>query len=240
VTETNAARPHARANAEQETEDEELYAQLQRDGFEGARFEALRDDLWGYGWRVTRSWMKNGTIFERCAQNGIVVPHHYSEVEELKRMAEQREDLAVESVAPAVTYFVDEVLKAGRWKPDGGASIRTYFTRCCLHYFRDAFKTWSRKRQHHRLALANLAILDRPVRGVNVEERLVQRAEALRHLEDAPWETRAICALIYSADMPHTEIAQKLRMTPRQVEGHLRRLRGRAVKARLVAGGEGR
>ncbi|MER6138321.1 sigma-70 family RNA polymerase sigma factor [Streptomyces sp. NPDC001815] len=239
MTETKAARPRARADAERQAEDEELYAQLQRDGFEGARFEALRDDLWAYGWHTTRSWMKNGTIFERCAQNGIVIPHHFSEVEELQRMAEQRDDLATESVALAVSYFVEEVLMQERWKPDGGASIRTYFTRCCLHHFRDVFKTWSRKRRHHRMALSNLAVLDRPVRGVNAEERLMMRAEALRHLDGASWETRAICALIYSADMPHTKIAEKLRMTPRQVEGHLKRLRVRAVKARASESGEG-
>jgi DNA-directed RNA polymerase specialized sigma24 family protein len=211
---------------------------MQRDGFKGARFETLRDELWRYGWRVTRSWMKRGTIFERCGQNGIVIPHHSSEVEELRRLAEIRDDLAAESVAPAVAYFMEEVLEKGLWQPDKGASIRTYFMRCCLHYFRDAFKAWSRKRRHHRLALANLAILHRPVRGVGAEERLVLRAEALGLLDGASWETRAICALIYSSDMPHTEIAQTLRMTPRQVEVRMRGLRARASKARLRSGGD--
>lgn len=227
---TITARQLAGTNPDRMAQDQELYAQLQVDGFKGPRFQKLTDDLWLYGWKVMRRWMKDGTIVERCGENKIYIPARYTEVETMMRMADLREELAVECVAPAVKHFTERILPGGHWDPEKGAAMRTYFLRSCIYFFRDVFKRWS-SRHRRRLVLhseTSLLYVDRPSTAPRAEEQMVLRETARRILQGASWEAKAICSLIYEAGIPHTEIGQQLGMTSRSVEGHMRRLRAHA------------
>lgn len=214
-------------------QDRELYERLQLDGFRGPRFDALVEDLWLYGWRVLRSWMQRGEIIARCGENNIQVPAWYTEVDMMTRLAELRDELAADSVATAVAHFTETILPRGFWNPNKGASMRTYFLRSCLYSFRDVFKRWATRRRRQLGALADWSSFgDRPSAERGAEHRVVLRAELQEALADASWEARAICALIYQTGSTHTEIGQWLQMTPRAVEGHMRRLRAQAKQNR--------
>ncbi|MFF8939186.1 hypothetical protein ACF08O_31605 [Streptomyces paradoxus] len=68
--------------AAQRDADRELFAQLQEDGFTGPRFALLRERLWVYGWNVLRSWMRKGTIIQKCRERHISFAAPYTEVED--------------------------------------------------------------------------------------------------------------------------------------------------------------
>ncbi|WP_435286361.1 hypothetical protein [Streptomyces bacillaris] len=233
MSEQKTAGLHPGRNVERLEHDREVYEQLKLDGFRGPQLVQLQEDLWLYGWRVLRSWMKDGTIIERCGENRIVVPAWYTEVETMRRMAELRDELAAESIAPAVTYFTQTLLPNGGWDPDKGASMRTYFLRSCLYYFRDAFKSWARKHRQQLAMISDWTLSDdRPSSEMSTERRVALRSDISDILAHEKWEVRAICALIYKTGRTYTEIGVDLQMSARSVEGHMRRLRARARQLR--------
>jgi hypothetical protein len=119
-------RHHAkRRGSERCTDDRELLARLQDARFEGPLLEQLVNDLWQYGWRCLRRWMRDGTITAQCKTKGIPLTCFDNETTELQRSSELREDLAATAVGDAVRYFVETSLPCGYWKPHKGASMRT-------------------------------------------------------------------------------------------------------------------
>ncbi|MGO4417337.1 hypothetical protein AB4Z54_00805 [Streptomyces sp. MCAF7] len=217
------------ADPAQMAADRELYALLEREGFEGWRTERFKEELWLYGWRSLRRWMRDGSIVKRCAEKGIKFYARPEENQLLTRLAELRSELAVESVEAAVARFVEKTLPAGKWDPDKGATLRTFFIGCCLYAFRDEFKIWARRRRAHLIAVYRAILTyDRVSPETAAEDVAVQRDTLRRILEDATVEARAICALILERGANHKEIGDQLGMTSRAVEGQMRRLRRRA------------
>ncbi|WP_331722780.1 hypothetical protein OG848_47380 (plasmid) [Streptomyces canus] len=224
-------------NTEQLDADRALYKRLQRDEFVGREMEQLRQDLWVYGWKILRAWMKDGTLVQKCGERNVPVPARWNEVETLKQRGDIRDEIAHDSVQNAVALFTDDYLPAGQWDPDKGAGMRTYFAVTCMFSFRDAFKKWVGGYRRH-LALTASAVLesDRVGRGLSPDDAVIYRLTIQRILQDASWEARAICSLIFEQKMNQKEIGAELGMTSRAVEGHMRRLRTHAKL--LVAHGE--
>jgi DNA-directed RNA polymerase specialized sigma24 family protein len=226
-----------RRNPEQLAADRALYERLQHDKFVGRAMEQLRQELWVYGWKVLRAWMRDGTLVEKCGERHIPVPARWHEIETLKQRSDIRDEIAHDAVQGAVALFTEEFLPAGQWDPDKGATMRTYFTVTCMFAFRDAFKKWASSHRRH-LAMTASNVLDggRVGRNLPPDEAAVYRWTIQRILQDATWEARAICSLIYEQKMTQKEIGDELGMTSRAVEGHMRRLRTRART--LTARGE--
>ncbi|MDC2951066.1 hypothetical protein [Streptomyces heilongjiangensis] len=217
--------------------DRALYERLQHDEFVGRAMEQLREELWVYGWKVLRAWMRDGTLVEKCGERHIPVPARWHEIETLKQRGDIRDEIAHDAVQGAVAVFTEEYLPAGQWDPDKGATMRTYFTVTCMFAFRDAFKKWASAYRRH-LALTASTVLDGELVGRNLppDEAAIYRWTVQRILQDATWEARAICSLIYQQKMTQKEIGDELGMTSRAVEGHMRRLRTHAKL--LTARGE--
>ena len=70
----------------------------------------LRDDLWVYGWRCLRAWMRDGTIIEKCGERDVPLGARYFEVEILKRRGDIRDEIAHKSVESAVWGSVDDLV----------------------------------------------------------------------------------------------------------------------------------
>ncbi|WP_410540504.1 sigma-70 family RNA polymerase sigma factor [Streptomyces sp. KL2] len=225
----------AGTNRDQMEADRELYRRLRAAEFTGWLRKHLEQDLWQYGWRVLRAWMRDGSVMNRCAEKGIRMSSRSEEEQILMRSDDVRDEIAFEAVKPAVEYFINDVLAEGKWDPRRGATLRTYFMGTCLHYFRDAFKTWARShRRRLKEVSGSLDLVDRPSREVHPEELAALRDTVRRVLSGASWEVRAICALIYESGLTQKEIGEKLGMTSRVVEVHLRKLRKQAkLRVRL-------
>ncbi|WP_262705298.1 MULTISPECIES: hypothetical protein [Streptomyces] len=217
--------------------DRELYALLQREKFEGWRTKRFREELWLYGWRSLRRWMQDGTIVQRCREKGIRFYYRFEETDQLRLMADARSGLAVESVAWAVEDFVGKTLPAGKWDPDKGATLRTFFIGCCLYAFRDAFKAWARRRRAHLEAVYRSILTYEWASPETAGEEVAAQRDTLRRiLEHATDDARAICALMLTGVKHQKEIGDQLGMTSKMVEGQLRRLRKRALA--MAARGE--
>jgi DNA-directed RNA polymerase specialized sigma24 family protein len=215
-----------RGNLEQLEADRALYERLQAAEFVGRETDKLREDLWVYGWKVLRAWMRDGTIQEKCGERDIVIPIGWHETEVLRRRGDIRDEIAHDAVQAAVVTFVDEYLPAGRWDPHKGAGMRTYFTVTCLLAFRDRAKKWARKYRKELLHSGHLATDSHLAgRGLPPDEQAIYRFTIQRILATASLEARAICGLIYEHQISQKEIADHLGMTSRAVEGHMRRLR---------------
>ncbi|MEU4038713.1 hypothetical protein [Streptomyces collinus] len=229
--------------AAQRAADQELFTRLQAEGFKGARFKTLEDRFWLYGWRVLLSWMRDGTIIERCREKRIYFPAPYTEVEELMRRADLREDLAVDCLGRAVPAFTAEDGPLREWKPDGGRNLTSFFLHFALYHFRDVYRRWSgdhRQRMREILGPEFLRVYDAewdvwervPVPGP--EQQTVLRESLGIILAQASMEERAACEAML-AGATQEEIAQKLGTTRKSVERRLSRVRRRARK--LAAAG---
>nr|WSX54162.1 sigma-70 family RNA polymerase sigma factor [Streptomyces sp. NBC_00974] len=233
--------PAPRGNPERLATDRDLYEQLQADRFTGLGFEQLREDLWVYGWRVMRSWMRDGTVIERCRERRIFFAAPYTEVEEMMRRTDVRDEIAHECVAHAVTTFMAALPHPQSWDPDRGATMRTYFIGRCLMSFRDAYQRWAgTNRKLLGIAIDGYwrntgDIPDRPAHALTPAEMIVLRDTLDQILDGASMEERAICRLILFYGATQEEIAEQLGITRKAVERRLARVRGRA-RALAAAG----
>ncbi|MEV7174058.1 hypothetical protein AB0O18_30710 [Streptomyces sp. NPDC093224] len=236
-----AARPPKRGNPEKLAADRALYARLRQRDFTGWEMDLLREDLWLYGWKCLSAWTKDGTIIEKCGERDIVVPNRWFEVETLRRRSDLRDEVVHTAVESAVRTFTEGYLRSGRWNPNRGATMRTFFLGTCMYAFRDAFRHWSGSYRRnlfsaaHPLVQAELYSLNGHGFGA-YEDTTVFQETIRRIMENAGPEVRAICGCIWETKMTHKEIGDELGISSRAVEGHMRRLRARAKL--MVAKGE--
>jgi len=118
--------------------DANLVADLTAAGYEGKEWQLAAEELTRYGFDVLCSWMRKGTIYNKCAQKNRPV----------KRAPEgaldqaEIESLAGETVTHALRFFRETVLKPGRWDPAKGASITTFFVGQCILRFPEVYRPW--------------------------------------------------------------------------------------------------
>jgi hypothetical protein len=228
----------------QRAADRELFAELQADGFTGPRFDLLQDRFWRYGWTVLRSWMREGVIIERCREHKIYFPAPYTEVEEMKRRADVRDDIAIECLGKAIPAFMHgEGSPLQYWNPDGGRNLTSFFLHFALWFYRDAYRGWAtghRRRLREILGPDRIWVYDAgeewwdvvPVPGP--EEQTVLQETLSIILAEASMEERAVCEAMRTG-ATQEEIAHRLGTTRKSVERRLSRVRSRAKK--LAAAG---
>jgi RNA polymerase sigma-70 factor (ECF subfamily) len=197
-----------------------LQAALAAEGFAGEGLGALAV----FGYEFIRPLVATGYIFTRCRQAGYrLLP--------LRIPLSEQEDLVQETVAEALRVFKDYGLE--RWQPEAG-SLKNYFTGALLGQFANAWRRWLNDRVttlggrvvHRSLPLETLPpVLESPADPTDAWAQLID-IRRIKHRR-----TRAalvLTALGYS----YEEIAELLGVTPRAVEGYLRRHRLRMAAAR--------
>jgi DNA-directed RNA polymerase specialized sigma24 family protein len=218
--------------AERLEADRALRDALAAQGFTGEAYAVFEDELAGYGHQVMTAWLATGHIFARCHAAGLrllSLPIHANDLE----------DLAQETIAGALRSFKCKGLEDGGWRPEGGASLKAYFTGTLLHQFANVWK----KRLRAGRASGSLpleALLTEPRSpGPGPDDIAMQRDEIRRGLADIE-NRRARIAVVLSAEgYEQEEIAEVLGpdVSARAVEGLLRRHRSR-VASRDEKGGE--
>jgi len=113
----------------------ELRAALVAEGFAGEGFAELAD----YGYEFIKPLLATGYIFTRCREAGF-------RLLSLQIPFSEQEDLAQETVAEGLRVFKDHGLERGGWQPEGGASLKTYFTGALLGQFANAWRRWLKDR----------------------------------------------------------------------------------------------
>ena len=231
VADPDAAAEHA-ARLEA---DRALRDALAAQGFTGEAYAVYEDELAGYGHQVMTAWLATGHIFARCHEAGLrllSLPIHVND----------REDIAQETIAGALRSFKRKGLEDGGWRPEGGASLKAYFTGTLLLQFANVWKKRLRAggvpgSLPPESARDLLPELPSPAPGP--DDLALQRDEIRRGLA-AIENKRARIAVVLSAEgYEQEEIAEVLGpdVSARSVEGLLRRHRSR-VAGRGEKGGE--
>lgn len=123
------------------TADGDLVLALQLNGFDPLSTEWARfaEALIGYGYDVFRAWIGTGEIHRQLKRAGVhgrgrLGGYLFTDGDEL--------DLAADLMCHAVISFRERELLQGRWRADGGATLKTYFIRHCLYALPDVFDRW--------------------------------------------------------------------------------------------------
>jgi DNA-directed RNA polymerase specialized sigma24 family protein len=198
----------------------ELRDALASQEFTGPAYAVFEEELASYGHQVMTAWLATGQIFALCRQAGLnlmTLPIPLSE----------REDLAQETVAEALRTFKRAALQQGGWRPEGGASLRTFFTGALFRQFANIWK----KRLRARVPLAEPSLdtlpSDTESPGPGPADTALQRDEIRRGLAEITNDRTRVALVLTEDGYEQEEIAEILGpdVTPRAVEGYLRRHR---------------
>lgn len=109
-----------------------------------------------YGYSVFKGWLISGVVYEMAAQHGggrgvlglKKIP------EGLRLRPDDAHAVAADLVIRSIAAFCEKTLMNPnpdkRWRPDGGASIKTFFVGRCLMELPDIYQRWAR--QENRFA----------------------------------------------------------------------------------------
>jgi DNA-directed RNA polymerase specialized sigma24 family protein len=212
----------------------EMRDKLAAQGFAGETYAVLEDELAGYGYQLMTAWLASGHIFTRCRQAGLgtlSLPIPFSD----------REDLAQETVADALGSFRRKGLVQGGWRPDGGASMKAYFTGALLLQFANIWRRRLRAPATSRALSLDTLPTELESLVPDPADVAVQRDEIRRALVSMENDRTRIALVLTQDGYEQDEIAEILGpgTTPRAVEGLLRRHR-RRLAARHDEDGEPR
>ncbi|MEV8313482.1 sigma factor-like helix-turn-helix DNA-binding protein [Streptomyces sp. NPDC059900] len=149
----------------------------------------------------------------------------------LRRYPDERAALAGDSL---VKLLEDPEEVWSRWDVRKGASLETYFVNAMVQRFQSVFRTW----QTHRRTVISLPAVDLNFlsdRSYQADPAVdvVARDALRRALRAASPEVRATVVLIV-AGYQHGEIADRLQISERGVEGRLYRFRKQIRDAPLA------
>jgi hypothetical protein len=210
---------------------------LRAGNFTGPAWDLYSGELAAYGFPVMVAWIRRGTIWALCASRGHKVTPTDAEREILDRDSDVRLQLASDTVAEAIVFFRKRVLREERWSLDGGATLATYFIGACLLKFPNVFRRWQAAERQRRKELAawmltspeGRTLADLP--GSDPADVAAERSALISELQSMPPATRDAAALVLDGNS-FAEAADRLRTTPRAIEGRLHRYRQRKRKGR--------
>lgn len=229
LAEEAAGREDPQTRAARRRVDAAIVERLRPDGFQGDRYDRLIGRLMEYSLAVLMKWNASGMIFKKSRQAGRPVP---AEKITLAWDFEERRDVAIDTVLEGAVLFREYGLVRGQWRPDGGASLATYFVGAAILAFRPVYVRWYNAREQMRAALEEAA------RGAGPGDRLAgipdQRATDM-HEAALFWDEFAQLRIPdeqtrgglywYAQGFTQREAAMKVGLSPRALEGRIRRLR---------------
>jgi DNA-directed RNA polymerase specialized sigma24 family protein len=194
-------------------------AMLSGDG--SPEYRDALNTLVAYGLRVVGAWIRTGRIFQECAARGrrVPIPAWFDR--------DDVDDLVAETVADGFVLFQDQLDKQ-KWDPRLGASSTTYFVGSCTLAFPNVIRRHAGGRGGRALltpigASRELDLLDDQFADSH-EDGVIVRSDLASAMAEMTGVHRLV--LLGSAwEMSHADIAMQLGLTPRAVEGQLRRAR---------------
>jgi hypothetical protein len=211
-------------------EDQAWLDAVRAQGFSGVLFDLYCDQLIRYAVAVMMSWTRTGKIVKKCREKGR--PVRYS-VDGPRLSDDERLSVVGLTVATALEFFLNEVLRPGKWNQDGGASLRTYFVGACLLQFPNIYNTAMKKQEQEESHRGGQTVEDaeetsaRPgnVYGRDpVGDAAAAEDEARRILASiTDPQTRALVDLVVLRGMKQKDAATRLGMLPGTASARLKR-----------------
>jgi hypothetical protein len=204
-----------------------LRDELAAQGFEGSLWWLFTRELAQYGHAVVIAWLRTNEMFAQCKKRGC-----YPGPPPLDWAHDDLHSIANDTVGQAILDFRERALVRGGWRPDGGASLKTYFVGRCVFAFPNFYRKW-RAEQWHRRQLSLSAVGAEDIAGVSSSEDdpadiAVRRLHLWRAFDDIGDGRTKQAVLWQEAGYSIEEIAELLGEAGRDVvRGLLQRQRKR-------------
>ena len=213
-------------NARRLLADRALVAELAAAGFAGPVFEMVETEFASYGIAVMMAWMRTREIFVKCRDIGRPVSDPA-----LEWSRDDRLEIAIETTARGLRYFVDKVLRAGKWDHRRGATLRTFFIGACLLQFSNVFEVWATEQRNWAQVNDGEPIPDDAVGGSDQQwadptgDAAVRRCTAEEQLNSIPDpKTREAAWLVLGLGASHADAGKAVGLSAGAVELRLYRL----------------
>ncbi len=218
----------AAESLERRQADLELHNELASADFRGPGWDRYAWELACYGYAVMMAWLETGAMFSQCAAKGCNLGSPPSEW-----TIDDRAGLANETVALAVNNFRQRALIGGKWTPHGGATLKTYFIGACIFAFPNVYRKWL----HGRAALPQLTSfeyddIDMSSPPQDPGEMAVTRLHVQEAFNNIPDHRTKCAVLLQEMGYTYTEIGEILHISPRAVDGIIRRQHARGAAKR--------
>ena len=216
-----AGRPAARSLARVQG-DADLYNRLASAGSKGRDWEKFANALVEYGLAVLKAWISTAVITRHVwERTGIRLPEP-----PVQLTSEDAEDLSASTVADALNRFRDQVLRAGRWIPNGGASLSTYWIGYCILRYPDTYRPWINEQKRWHLALQGVQgdlVVGMAPENSDPARQLEVEAEVEEALSSVQVEATQQILQLKAQGYSHIEIAELLDCTTKSIESRLAR-----------------
>ncbi|MEU4803164.1 sigma-70 family RNA polymerase sigma factor [Actinosynnema sp. NPDC023587] len=209
--------------------DELVVEHIRERGFADAVWDTLRTRLVVYGLGFVTPLIESGAIFASCRRRGW---HLYQQAV----LPADAEELAMDVVQDGLGLFADRGIARRQWSPGSGLSLRRYFENACVLSFPNVYRKWQRARRDWQDVelLDAWAPVERYRGGPSPEDVVVERV-AVDALFERLGQDAGTVLFLHDQNFSHAEIAELLRLTPRAVEGRLRRAR-QTARASILEG----
>ncbi|MDX8033684.1 sigma factor-like helix-turn-helix DNA-binding protein [Lentzea sp. BCCO 10_0856] len=196
-----------------------LVQHFRESGLTGPRWDQFHRQLLGHGLTIVTKLVRSGAMFSRCGRHGRYL--HQQEIS-----PQEAEELASDAVFDGFVYFRDRGLLGRQWSVEHGQPLTEYFVNACVLAFPNVYRRWQRRVsgwQDVRL-VDSFASLDNIVTEGTPEDAVIEQAAANAAFAALSEDNRRLLFL-HDQGYSHAEIAELLRLTPRAVEGRIRRAR---------------
>lgn len=216
--------------------DRRIVELLADENFEGPDYQKLAARLVQYGWPVIIKWTGTGEIFRKARLAGRPVP---ADMITTLWTPDDRREIATDSIIEGLKLFREYGLVRGRWRPDGGASLTTYFVGATIRTFRPVYKTWYRTRQIHQAELVTDVSHD-TMPGEIPDQRALDPCstaathDAVARLLPFVTDAQALEGLVLrAAGYTQAEAAERAGLTEKALERRLSRIRVKITENRM-------
>lgn len=223
-----SAREAAAEDAARAAEDAATYEMLAAADFGGVVWDLMADSLAAYAYPIAMNWLYTGQIISLCAARQRPVRRTQQDWDALLADRDEREELVCETIARALRVFREHALVKGRWKPEGGACLKTYFIGAVLGEFSAVYDRWARERSRRPpcipggLESVDLVPADhRP----STEDEIIGRRAVQSFLADIVDENTRTAVLLSMMGYSRQEVGEHLNMSAAAVTMRLSRLR---------------
>lgn len=224
--------------------DHEIILLLQLTHFDrdAPEWEEVARVLAEYGWGVFTGWAITGSLRRVAAKhNGGRGVRGLAKLPEARRFSpDDAQSLAADVIAVAIESFrVKTLLDPKRtWRPNGGASLKTYFVGRALMELPDIYVRWTNEQRaldhdpvnvrRRREGLSPIVVVDDGRHITSPDHAILTRDHLHELVADDP--DQLALEMLVLQDLGHTldQIADMLDLTEPQVRTRMTRLRQRA------------
>lgn len=196
-----------------------LVQHFRESGLSGPRWDQFHRQLLGRGLTIVTKLVSSGAMFSRSGRNG-----RYLQQQEIPRL--EAEELASDAVYEGFVYFRDRGLLGREWSVEHGQPLEEYFVNACVLAFPNVYRRWQTRThgwQNVRL-VDTLASLEHVVTEGTPEDAVIEQQIANAAFATLSEDSRRLLFL-HDQGYSHAEIGELMRLTPRAVEGRIRRAR---------------